>query len=465
MLRQLRIKNFKGWVDTGEIALAPITVLFGSNSSGKSSIGQFLVMLKQSVQQQDRKTVFLLSGEQTSVNLGTPEDIFYYNNTDANISFDYKWDLGKKSSFSTQVGKSIYDAIHFSGSIGVQNSNAPYLTVRDFTYRLYEGEDFRLSVGMKQEIEGKQSNEKYELINEGIELKRNRGRAWKLSAPIKFYGFPDTALAYYQDADFLQDLSLQQEMLFSHFYYLGPLRSKSRRIYSWTGANPDGVGDDGSLAIQSILSARHLGRKLQSKKNGRNMTFEEVIGKALKDMELIEDYSILQIENRQDYEVKVRIKGTGKDVSLPDVGFGVSQVLPVIVQLFYAPDDSIIFIEQPEIHLHPRAQSLLADILVDAINMRENANKKRLQVIIETHSEYLLRRLQMRISNKTLDPDELRAYFVVNHNKHSELNKLDVDPYGNILNWPDRFFGDMEKDMYDQAMNALNRRIQEERNG
>ena len=433
MLKQLRIQNFKGWVDTGDMELAPITVFFGSNSSGKSSIGQFLVMLKQSVQQQDRKTVFLLSGEQVSVDLGTPEDIFYSHNTDQSIRFDYMWDMGAKNSLSTSDGRSMYDSLHFYGNVGVQNPKAPYLTVKDFLYQLYNGDSMLLSVGMEQGKTEKQNEGKYELRNEGIELKRNRVRTWKLSDPIKFYGFPDTAMAYYQDSDFLQDLSLQQEILFSHFFYLGPLRSKSRRIYGWTGANPESVGDDGSLAIQSILSARHLGRKLQFKPKARNMDFEEVIGKALKDMELVEDYRIVQIGNRQDYEVKVKIKGIGNFVSLPDVGFGVSQVLPVVVQLFYAPDDSIIFIEQPEIHLHPRAQSLLADIIVDAIKMRENAKKKRLQLIIETHSEYLLRRLQMRMSDETLSPDDLRAYFVVNRDNQSELNKLEVDLYGNIL--------------------------------
>ena len=62
MLRKLRIKNFKGWKDTGMIDLAPVTVLFGSNSSGKSSIGQFLVMLKQTVRQKDSIIIEWTSG-------------------------------------------------------------------------------------------------------------------------------------------------------------------------------------------------------------------------------------------------------------------------------------------------------------------------------------------------------------------------------------------------------------------
>jgi predicted ATPase len=249
--------------------------------------------------------------------------------------------------------------------------------------------------------------------------------------------------------------------LFANFYYLGPLRSKSSRIYSWAGVNPESVGDDGKLAIQSILSARHQKRKMKYAGKKEYEPFEAIIGRALKHMELIEDYKIKQIENRQDYEVKVKIKGSTEYVGLPDVGFGVSQVLPVIVQLFYAPDDAIIFIEQPEIHLHPKAQTLLADVIIDAINMRENARKKRLQIIIETHSEYLLRRMQRKISEEELLEKDFKAYFAVNENKKSVLHELEVDSYGNILNWPEGFFGDMENDMYTQAMNAMNRRIQD----
>ena len=193
--------------------------------------------------------------------------------------------------------------------------------------------------------------------------------------------------------------------------------------------------------------------------------FEAVIGTALKKMGLIEEYRINRIENRQDYEVKVKIKGSSEYVSLPDVGFGVSQVLPVIVQLFYAPSGSVIFIEQPEIHLHPKAQTLLADVIIDAVNMRENSEDRKIQVIIETHSEYLLRRLQMRISDETMKSEDLRAYFAHNKTSGSVLEELKVDTYGNILNWPEGFFGDMEKDMYDQAMNAMNRRIEERNAG
>lgn len=460
MLNYLSIKNFKGWKDTGNIELAPITVFFGSNSSGKSSIGQFLVMLKQTVQQPDRKTVLMLSGDKASVNLGTPVDIFYNHDMSKGIQFDYEWTLDKKAEYNIGTSKRRYNKVRFQADIQVNNPEVQYLEVNQLSYDLFEDDKHYLTVGMKKSEDGI-GNRNYELFSEIGELKRTKGRPWKLTEPMKYYGFSDAALAYYQDSDFLQDLNLHQENLFSKFYYLGPLRSKSSRIYSWAGTNPDSVGDDGMYTIQAILSAKHEGRKLGFPPQMHYKPFEAVIGTALKKMGLIENYIIKRIENRQDYEVKVKIKGSSEYVSLPDVGFGVSQVLPVIVQLFYAPNGSVIFIEQPEIHLHPRAQTLLADVIIDAVNMRENSQKRKIQVIIETHSEYLLRRLQMRISDKTMETNDMRAYFAHNQENGSVLEKLKVDTYGNILNWPEGFFGDMEKDMYEQALNAMKRRIEE----
>ncbi len=459
MLRNLRIKNFKGWKDTGVMELAPITILFGSNSSGKSSIGQFLVMLKQTVRQPDRKTVLLLNGPQATVDLGFVSDIFYDHNLEADMKFYFRWDMDEQAVIENSSKKDIYNQIEFEGDIRVSDPQTQYLEVNEFKYRLYDNEKLKMSVGMRKETEA-DGNRNYVLASDSDFKRTKAGRGWKLTEPVKFYGFSDAALAYYKDSDFLQDLNLYQEDFFSKFYYLGPMRTKTKRTYSWSGVNPESVGDAGENTIAAILSARKQNKKLRFSDTRYN-EFEVIVGIALKKLGLIEEYKIDRIGDRQEYEVTVRIKGSDRFVGLPDVGFGVSQVLPVIVQLFYAPDNSVVFIEQPEIHLHPNAQALLADVIIDAANMWEGGRKRRIQIILETHSEHLLRRFQRRISEEKTTPSEIRAYFAKNNQKSSKLEKLEVDAYGNILNWPDGFFGDMEDDMYQQSMNALHRRIAE----
>ena len=130
MLRKLHIQNFKGWKDTGMFDLAPITVLFGSNSSGKSSIGQFLVMLKQTVRQSDRKTVLLLNGD--SVDLGSVSDIFYAHDLEGNMKFEFRWDMDTKAVIENSDKRESYNQIEFEGDIQVSDPETQYLEVNEF---------------------------------------------------------------------------------------------------------------------------------------------------------------------------------------------------------------------------------------------------------------------------------------------------------------------------------------------
>jgi len=109
-------------------------------------------------------------------------------------------------------------------------------------------------------------------------------------------------------------------------------------------------------------------------------------------------------------------------------------------------------LEQPEIHLHPAVQAGLADVFVDAVKSR------KVQIIIESHSEHLLRRLQRCIAEDRLKQDGTALYFCDARNGSSELTELDVDLYGNIHNWPKDFFGNEMEDIAATAAAALRRR-------
>ena len=181
---------------------------------------------------------------------------------------------------------------------------------------------------------------------------------------------------------------------------------------------------------------------------------------------MIEEFKVNQLsETRQEYEVKVRTKGSKDLVDLPDVGFGVSQVLPVLVQCFYAPPGSIILMEQPEIHLHPNAQSALADVMIDVINSREDFADRNIQLIIETHSEHFLRRLQRRIAEDAVQQERVSAYFADVTKTPATLEPLRIDAFGNIQNWPDNFFGDEMGDITEQAKAAMKKLMGQSGNG
>ena len=122
--------------------------------------------------------------------------------------------------------------------------------------------------------------------------------------------------------------------------------------------------------------------------------------------------------------------------TLTDAGFGVSQVLPALVLLYYVPEGSTVLMEQPEIHLHPSVQSGLADVILTV------ARTRNVQVIVESHSEHLLRRFQRRIVEGEMAPDDVKLYFTSMAKGSAQLRSLELNEFGEFRNWPENFFGD-----------------------
>ena len=366
----------------------------------------------------------------------------------------------------THEKKYLADRIRFSSNVKIAEDEGQNAEVREFEYRLWDARRNRdIVVGLRKKEKNGNQRKGYELLYENYEFVRSRGRSWDITSPVRFYGFPDETLAYYQNADFLQTINLFHERLFSSVYYLGPLRKQAKRLYTWMGRIPDSVGYLGEEAIPAILAAESENRMINLKTRSRRKPFKVVIAEMLKKMSLVEDFKVERIsEHRQDYDVKVRTKGSNNWVDIPDVGIGVSQVLPVIVELFYAPPGSVIIMEQPELHLHPSAQAGLADVVIDAIRAKENYENRGIQLLIETHSEHFLRRLQRRLAEENLKPEEFTAYFANNDVSPARLEKLQVDEYGNISNWPPDFFGDITGDIFAQTDAALERRMRKGKN-
>jgi predicted ATPase len=159
-------------------------------------------------------------------------------------------------------------------------------------------------------------------------------------------------------------------------------------------------------------------------------------------MGVIDEFTVSEVASGTDlYELKVAVPGSATRVTVTDAGFGISQALPVLVQVFYAPQGSPVLLEQPEIHLHPAAQSALGDVLLAAVKERG------VQLLVETHSEHLLHRIQRRIAEEQITNDDVAMYFIQSSNGRSEIQELNVDEYGNITNWPRDFFGDEVGDL------------------
>ena len=175
----------------------------------------------------------------------------------------------------------------------------------------------------------------------------------------------------------------------------------------------------------------------------------------LNELGLIHEFSLDEIAKGTNlYRAMVRTSSSGVPTALTDVGFGVSQVLPALVLLYYVPEGSTVLMEQPEIHLHPSVQSGLADVMLNV------AEARNVQIIVESHSEHLMRRLQRRVAEEAASPDDVKLYFISATEGVAQASDLVLNEWGEIENWPDKFFGDDVGEIVAITQNALRRRME-----
>ena len=415
MITELRAQNFKSWEDTGALHFAPLTGLFGANSSGKTSILQVLLMLKQTVERPpDWNEPLYFGNEESLANLGNFDAVIHKHKQDLNLNISVSWKLPK-------VMNALFvstNFLSFSTSIVKKHEGV------ELEYFRYEfGENiFRIA-----------------WTDQGYMVIPSNRSASAMSADLfRCYGIANpTGLR----EPFLH-LQNAFENLFSRILYLGPLREYPRRRYPWEGDHPKGVGQYGEKMIPATLSSRI-----------RGIPTDEQIPKWLQQLELIDSYDVRPLSDTGGkYECLVKQYKGGPEVPLTDVGFGVSQVLPVLMLCYYAPEGSILILEQPEAHLHPKIQSELADVLIDVVKNRN------VQIILESHSAHLLHRLQRRIAEEDISADQTAFYFCQINDGTSEIERLDVDEYGNIRNWPQNFFGDDLGDLVEKTKAEMQRR-------
>lgn len=433
MLTQMRLANFKSWADTGDIPLQPITGFFGTNSSGKTSMFQALLLMKQTAESRDRRMALHFGGRQSPVNLGDFASVVHEHDVGRTLGMALDWQTESPLKIvDAETGKTVAESDHIGFESCLQAGTTKHEkspTVAQMSYCVGKAQ-----FGMRR-AENSVRDEPF-ANGTDFDFARRQGRPWH-TAPGKFYSFPETTRADFRNADFVADLELSLENCLQNVYYLGPLRARPQRNYVWSGEQPSDMGEAGELAVAAIIASRERGEKISRGQGRRRLTLEQYIAQWLKDLGLINDFRITPVaEGSQIYEVKVRKSRNSAEVLITDVGFGVSQILPVLALCFYVPEGATVLLEQPEIHLHPMAQSGLADVFIDVWE------KRKVQVLVESHSEHLLQRLQRRIAEERIAKSDVSLLFCSPEGSRSVMTPLQVDPYGNIKNWPEHFFGD-----------------------
>jgi predicted ATPase len=444
MITSIRIQNFKSFRDTGEIALKPITILIGTNSSGKSSILQSLLAIRQTVDSRDTEVPLLVVGDY--VDLGSYADCVFRHQTAEKdqtfLSFGYAIVVGsdlRKRYFGSPTQSAIESKIDFNSfnlsTTYAYNRKARRIYLRRF--QVYDGKS-RLVLDVSSNAVGQVLEVSSQVLSFDFSSKavvktfaKNLRRrkfiyeyVQKLRLPL--VGSRDKSFAEErQFSHFLSNCYDLTEREFSRVFYLGPLRRKTLRINAITGETPQDVGFDGENVLK-VLYKDYKASKSQSKGLiPRVKTWLRKFNVAV-DLEVVSLSANHFALNVVDSHNKVK-------VNLSDVGFGVSQILPVIVEGFYSPRGSMMMVEQPEIHLHPALQSDLGDLLIEI-------SKDNKTVVVETHSEHLLLRIQKRIAEGALDPNEVAIYFVKPGEDGSIVERISLNNYGQFMNWPSGFF-------------------------
>lgn len=458
MFTSMRLRDFKSWSDTGRIRLAPVTGFFGANSSGKSSLLHSFVLMKQTVQSSDKGVFLNLAGHDSIIDFG---NYGHLGHSDF-LSFlfmEFQW---QQARYADVLEPELLNALFESTKkIGFSVKNEP---TNDLQFRFaaphddtappllgsasieYQSGSTKVSYSRpSHQPTGDRGNHllKIEAVSIDSDTAHVYHSVAELPPPARCYSFPSSAAIDANTQDLLRLLEVQFESkFFEKLFYLGPLRQGATRTYLWRQSAPTDVGPDGSNAIQALLAARDRGktnaRGLATDRTPREpITVEEHVSQWLQELGLASVFETRRLREGDDfYEVILRAAPDARQIPLIDVGFGLSQVLPVLVLLAYVPEDTTVLLEQPEMHLHPAAQAGLADILIEVAKVRN------LQVLVESHSEHLLARLQRRVAEEVINDSDVALYFCRHDGHKSEITSLELSEFGEIQNWPENFFGD-----------------------
>ena len=448
MIQSFSIENYKCFKGKNGVDLGRITILVGPNSSGKSSIFQSLLALRNSSQSLSKESTLVL--RKAGIDYGSFEDVIYGHDLKKSISYYITLKISRIFKSEFFLRRKEYGTL--IREFGLDKKER-FTLVFTFRYNQKNDENRLISFSIFDE-----SNEELISLNSN-HPNRNRGILLskfekkdkdKLSDIFKFNilsesttpfdevlysGIPISNMNFNNPnyisrkilSKFLRNIFSDLYRTFAKIHYLGPLRKEFDRNFSSTQETPLTVGSRGEATIQMLY------------KNSQNRRLMNSIGKSLQKLNIIRG---LFIRSSKDGFLSVRCSDskTGEIVNLVDLGFGASQIFPLIVDGFCSQDGTFIISEQPEIHLHPKAQSVLADIMVEMIK----DNNKRL--IIETHSEHLILRLQTLIAKRRIKSSDVKVYYVNKTRKGSQIKYLKMNEYGDFtVKWPIGFLSEGSK--------------------
>jgi len=410
----ITVRGFKSICTEQHLAIRPLTILAGANSSGKSSFMQPLLLLKQTLESPGDPGALLLDGPNVRFTR-TSQVLSHAPGKEPCSEFAVRVDLLEDQSlelvFTREAGK------------GFELGKTVYRSGQDRTVIKPKMEHDEIEKVIPQRMKelfaqlrkGQPGTSHWEVRRERCFLLFELVTSDKSKRGFRFVpgGLSPAEII----VPFIQGV-----------IHLPGLRGNPSRTYPKTAGGPDFQGTFQPYVASVIAKWQANGGKSKAAD----------LGKALEDMGLTWK---VKAESVNDTEVELKVgrlphsrRGGAHDlVNIADVGFGVSQALPVVVALLAAQPGQLVYLEQPEIHLHPLAQRRLAGILKDAV-------ERGVVAVVETHSALLLREVMTLIAKKELRKEDVALHWL-HRDEHGEttVQTAELDDNGAYGDWPEDF--------------------------
>jgi predicted ATPase len=410
---QIRLENYRAFADSEWVRFAPLTCLVGRNSSGKSSLLSAVLLLKQSIEQQvPSSTLTPLSLSGAYCDLGNYTDVVHGHNESAELSISFSIPLkllqpptGPLRAFvNLQVPRAptlfrsgYYSRFpdHVLPTTGKIAARLTFSTDEPFgpsVSRIAIEVDGVGEARFVRTLSGER-RQHWRVYTDVLPPKSVRLRL----SPNSFFPFIDVRNASYAQSaprtkQRIRRFATASQALFSFLTrtltrseVIGPFRTAPQRRYTFGGFSTTKTGPSGEQAIDLLITEALL-------KSTSSHSLRAATSFWIKHLRLADSLNVDDIAKKLNlFEFNVSGAGRAGSANLADVGFGISQVLPVIIQGLLTRPGGIYLVQQPEIHLHPDAQAGLADFFMYLATYG-------VRTIVETHSEYLLIRLRRRLA-------------------------------------------------------------------
>ena len=414
-ITRISVGGYKSLYEECSIEVRPLTILAGANSSGKSSMMQPLLLLKQTLEATYDPGALLLDGPNVRFTFASQlfSQIPGKNSCDrlsVNLEIDDKSLITTFKKEHNQEIKVIsttckYRQQEFTASLGMNNADVE----QEFEKWFNEDEIWHNFFDYKEKEIG------YSIVRSRCFLHIN----FQFELPHEKLGIVNVTIYDSRSHTSLFESEIRR------LIHIPALRGNPERAYKTTAVESKFTGTFENY-VASIIN------RWQKTEDNRLID----LAKALQTLGLTWKVDAKQIN---DVQIELRVgrlprSGEVEDmVSLADVGFGVSQTLPVLVALLVAEPGQLVYLEQPEIHLHPRAQAALAEVLADAAN-------RGVKVVVETHSDLLLRRIQTLVAEDKISPEKVKLHWFKRRDDGvTEVSSTDLDDAGAFGDWPEDF--------------------------